>query len=186
MAFGKGKTSPAEEQHKSQRAGACLILLLITAAFLSACTGARHTPPQPIDQLLTTNLPASWEASDLIDSEEGILVEETFISNNNDGYLSISIYSYRGRTVWSKPYERVDWKKKTKRLNHLDELHTENGVFYVGTSSSDDMPDMVVSAFAERGDYVFEFRLSNSDDQVTDKQKENFRTILRNITFKDI
>ena len=185
MALGKSKTSLVE-QHKSHRAGACLILLLITAAFLSACTGARHVPPQPIDQLLTTNLPASWEASDLIDSEEGILVEETFTSNNNEGYLSISIYSYRGRTVWSKPYERTDWKKRIKRLNHLDELHTESGVFYVGTSSSDDMPDMVVSAFAERGDYVFEFRLSNSDDQVTDKQKENFRTILKNISFKDI
>ena len=185
MAFGKGKTSLVE-QHNSQRVRACLILLLISAAFLSACTGARHTPPQPIDRLLTMNLPAGWEASDLIDSEEGILVEETFISNDNDGYLSISIYSYKGRTVWSKPYERVNWKKRIKRLNHLEEIHTENGIFYVGTSSSDDMPDMVVSAFAERGDYVFEFRLSNSDDQVTKKQKENFRTILKNISFKDI
>ena len=138
--------------------------------------------PQPIDSLLRTNLSKDWEPNDLIESEERIDVEETYISDNNGGYLSISIFSYKGRDVWSKPYKRTDWKKQVRLLSSVKKLKINDNIWYVGTSSSDDMPDMVLCAFVKRGDYVFECRLSNFDEQVTDYQKKKFSEILESIS----
>ena len=154
----------------------CLLIAVIVIA------PAYFITPQSIDTLLRTNLSEDWEPNDLIESEERIDVEETYISDNNGGYLSLSIFSYKDRDIWSKPYKKTDWKKQVRLLSSVKKIKINDNIWYVGTSSSDDMPDMVLCAFVKKGDYVFECRLNNFDEQVTDHQKKIFPEILESIS----
>ena len=46
------------------------------------------------------------------------------------------------------------------------------------------MPDMVISAFIPHKSYIFEIRLTNMDEQVTDIQKEEFKKLIKSINIK--
>ena len=55
---------------------------------------------------------------------------------------------------------------------------------YIQYLESDDMPDMVISAFITHKSYIFEIRLTNMDEQVTDIQKAEFKKLIKSINFK--
>ncbi len=160
-----------------------IAICLIAAAML--VFPENTSEPEDIGDLLTVSLSDDWEFSDLKESENDIAVEMGFNSNKDDGYLAVAIFSYKGKDVWSKPHSRISLEEHVAALDDVRQVEINDDTYYIGTKESDDMPDMMILAYVEKGDYVFEFRLSNSDDQVTDGQKEAFPAILDGVKYKN-
>ena len=69
--------------------------------------------------------------------------------------------------------------------DYAETLDVDNETAYIQYLESDDMPDMIIRAFIQHKNYIFDIHLSNMDEQVTDIQKKEFKKILKSIIFID-
>ena len=80
--------------------------------------------------------------------------------------------------------EKADIEGDISALQKKRRFMVDGETGYFGTMESDDMPDMVATILVKHGDYAFEFRLTNFDDQVTEEQIKNFEQIIKSVEFK--
>ena len=168
---------------------------LIFKDLLTSININNHESPKSIDELLSYQIPkeASLEyyivaSGEIYDSTE--TTKEKIIGKHysfiNDGNFTIEIFSYQGyaQNELNNNKKKVDYKKYV-RMNHKTKtLKTHFGTFYIQSLTSDDMPDMVLRAFIEKGEYVYEMILSNGDEKYTKEQKEWFYNFLKGLKEK--
>lgn len=142
--------------------------------------------PAPLDELITFTLPAgfSLDREYPYGGEEGYPVVEKGYTIEKSGYFSAGILSYLGMDCLGDGSLAVDPGEYIDTLDKVREITVDGETAYIGTQGSDDMPDMVAAAYVQHGDYVFAFRLSNEDLQITEEQMEIFEQIVQSATFK--
>lgn len=143
--------------------------------------------PEDIDSLISFELPSGFqlEMEYPYCGEEGQpLVQEAYASER-DGYFSVAILSYRGFDCMSDATREIDLDEYISYLDRAKQIEVDGATRYTGTIESDDMPDMVAVAYLPLGDYVFELRLTNYDEQVTDEQLEIFEKIVQSVRDSD-
>ena len=141
--------------------------------------------PKSINELITYKLDKTWTYTDSYhwnnDENEKVIIEKAY-SSDKYGYITFNIFSYKGYDCFNL-FTKID---EQEYIEILDDIHIENinnHKYYIGTQESDDMENMVLVAFVEDGDYIFNIRLTNFDEQITDIQKEKFNEILNTIQF---
>ena len=142
--------------------------------------------PETIDSLIALNIPTefSFDMEYPYGGEDGKPIVEKSYTSEEKGYFSVGIFSFRGWDCLGDVNSTIDLDGYIDRLDKKETVTVggENG--YFGTSESDDMPDMVAVIYVTHGDYVFEFRLSNYDEQVTAEQINEFKKIVTSAKFK--
>ena len=93
------------------------------------------------------------------------------------------IFSFQGYDCLGNVTETVNYEEYVDALDNRQEITIGGEAGWYGTRESDDMPDMVAVAYVQHGDYVFEFRLTNYDEQVTVDQMKEFERILGTVAF---
>lgn len=143
----------------------------------------RGPVPEALDDLLSYELPAGFqlEMEYPYNGEEGQPIVHKAYASEHDGYFSAAILSYGGYDCISDASRKVSIDEYISDLSREKQIEVDGATCYMGTVESDDMPDMVVVAYLPLDDYVFEFRLSNSDEQVTDEQMETFERVLLSV-----
>ncbi len=141
--------------------------------------------PDPIDMLLTCELPSSYklEMEYPYNGEDGWPIVERAYGSEHDGYLSMRIFSFQDYDCLGDVTETVNYEEYVNALDNRQEITIGGEAGWYGTRESDDMPDMVAVAYVQHGDYVFEFRLTNYDEQVTVDQMKEFERILGTVVF---
>ena len=147
---------------------------------------AYENTPEPLDELLTIDIPSEFELEmeyNLDDVAWNPIVQKAY-SNDKYGYLSYAIHSYNGVDCLRGYGEKADIEGDISALQNKREIMIGGESGYIGTRESDDMPDMVLVAYVIHGDYSFEFRLTNYDEQVTEEQTKGFENILSSVKFR--
>ena len=152
----------------------CLCGLCFTVVYIG------HIPAS-IDKIIKYDVDKDFEQTETIyfrDKKSGPIIEKQY-SSDKLGYVSISTYAYKGWDVMNLDNDiSNDYK-----LNYSEKMDVGNKTVYIQYLESDDMPDMVMSAFIEYKSYIFNFRLTNFDDQITDLQKQKFKDFIKSINF---
>lgn len=112
------------------------------------------------------------------DNKNSAIIEKDY-SCDELGYLTISIYAYKGLNVITYNNKLYDYT-----TNYTEKIDVDGETAYIQYLESDDMPDMVISAFIQHKNYIFEIRLTNMDEQITDIQKTEFKKLIKSIKFK--
>ena len=142
--------------------------------------------PKALDKLISFDLPQGFTPDmeyPFAGEEKYPMVEKGYTSEKK-GYFSACILAFEGYDCTGNMRQQVDQKEYLDALARKKEITVDGETGTFGTHVSDDMPDMVAAFFVSRGDYLFEFRLSNNDEQVTDEQIEMFQQIIHSIKFK--
>ena len=170
--------------------GAVLAVLaaasFVLGAHASVGTGAQTGDmPLSVDKLISYKLPSEFELQSEYpyEGEEGNpIVEKSYVSEEN-GCISVGILSYKGKDLLGDS-QVINLDEKVNSLDKKKEIRVDGETGYFGTRESDDMPDMSAVVYVSHGDFVFEFRLTNSDEQVTAEQTEEFERIVSSSEFK--
>lgn len=147
----------------------------------------RDDLPKSLDELIYFSLPQEFELEmeyHYEDDTPWYPVIERAYNGNEQGYLSVGIFSDNGIGVGRMTGEKISIDEYINDLAGKREIAIDGETGCIGTRESDDMPDMVIIAYVTHGDYAFEFRLTNADDQVTEEQIKNFEQILKSVEFK--
>ena len=142
--------------------------------------------PKPLDELISFTLPEEFKFDmeyPYAGEDSNPIVEKAFCSEKN-GYFAAGIFSYKGWDCLGDTNSTVDLEDSVKYLDRMQRIEISGETGYFGTRESDDMPDMVAIVYVEHGEYIFEFRLTNSDEQVTKEQLEAFKKYVSTVTFK--
>ncbi len=138
--------------------------------------------PASLEKVIKYDLNDKFELVETIhfqDKKNGPIIEKQY-DGKELGFISISMYAYKGLDLMTlnnhiyKDY-KTDYAEKMKINN--------NNVAYIQYLESDDMPDMVMRAFIEYKNYIFDLHLSNYDEQITDIQKQEFKKFIKSINF---
>ncbi len=143
--------------------------------------------PESLDELIAFDLPPGFQLDMEYPcyGEDGQPIVQKGYASERDGYFSAAILSYRGYDCMSDVSQKIDIDECIDSLSRPRQIKIDGTTCYIGTIESDDMPDMVAVAYLPLDDYVFEFRLSNYDEQLTDEQAEAFETILWSVRDSD-
>ena len=68
-------------------------------------------------------------------------------------------------------------------LTKKQTMEIDGKTFTVGYSGQDDLDDVIARAYVIVGDYALQFSMRNFDARVTDKQYNDFITIIKSIKF---
>jgi hypothetical protein len=117
--------------------------------------------------------------------EDGMPIVERSFNNEQMGYFTARILSYKGYDCLGDITGKIDINEYIDSLDKMQEVSVGGETGFSGTTESDDMPDMIAVVYVAHGDYVFEFRISNYDERVTEKQIESFRIIVGSVEFTD-
>lgn len=145
--------------------------------------GVSGPVPESLDKLISFNLPSGFQL-DMeysYNGEDGQPIVQRGYTSECDGYFSARIFSYSGYDCMSDVSQKIDIDECIDNLSRPKQIEIDGATCYMGTIESDDMPDMVAVAYLPLGDYVFEFRLSNYDEQITDEQLETFERVLLSV-----
>lgn len=137
--------------------------------------------PASLDKVITYDLNNKYEEAETFyyrDNKNSAIIEKDY-SCDELGYLTISIYAYKGLNVITYDNKLYDYT-----TNCVEKIKVDGETAYIQYLESDDMPDMVISAFIPHKNYIFEIRLTNMDEQVTDIQKAEFKKLIKSINFK--
>ena len=142
--------------------------------------------PEPIDSLISFTLPKEFKADMEYPyaGEDGNPTVEIAYTSDTKGYFAAGIFSYKGWDCLGDTNSTIDLDEYLDALKNPRQVNVGGKTGYYGTRESDDMPDMVAIVYVEHKDYVFEFRLTNSDEQVTKAQTEEFLKVLSTLEFK--
>ena len=142
--------------------------------------------PEPIDSLISFTLPKEFKADMEYPyaGEDGNPTVEIAYTSDTKGYFAAGIFSYKGWDCLGDTNSTIDLSDSIKALSGMKEVNVGGKTGFYGTRESDDMPDMVAIVYVEHKDYVFEFRLTNGDEQITDEQINGFKQILSLVEFK--
>lgn len=143
--------------------------------------------PQSLDSLITINLPKSY-VDDMVftydNKEGGVIVERCWADRKSGGYFTACIFSYKGRDCNSSPGAMINVKEYINGLSDLQTIKIDGEKAYFGTMQSEDISNMSNVVYVENGDYVFQFRITNSDEQVTKGQTEMFLNAIKSVKFQ--
>ena len=142
--------------------------------------------PEPLDDLISFDLPSGFklEMEYPFEGMEGYpIVEKSYLSDAV-GCFSAGILSFEGFDCRIDAGQMVDLDEYVDSLDRLRQIPVDGEMGHFGTRESDDMPDMVAVAYVQHGAYVFEFRLSGYDEQISDEQLREFEKIVRSVTFR--
>lgn len=137
--------------------------------------------PASMDKIIKYDINKDFKQTETIyfrDKKSGPIVEKQYTSDKL-GNLSISIYAYKG-------WDMINLDNNISnnyKLDYSEKMDVGNKTVYIQYLISDDMPDVVMSAYIEYKSYIFNFRLTNFDDQVTDLQKQEFKKFIKTIKF---
>ncbi|MBO7520574.1 MAG: hypothetical protein J6T73_07340 [Clostridia bacterium] len=142
--------------------------------------------PKSIDELIAFTVPQEFnlEMEYPFDGEDGNPVVQVAYSSEEGGYFSAGIFSFKGWDCLGDINNKISLKDNLKYLDGITKIETAGETGYFGTCESDDMPRMVAVFYLEHGEYIFEFRLTNGDEQITDEQINGFKQILSLVEFK--
>ena len=136
--------------------------------------------PQPIDDLLTFDLPKGYESDTKIkynDEEWTSIVARTF-TKGDEGEFDAAIFSYKGLDCLDDIEQKIDLKEQTDALDDAKEI-TVGGE--KGVMGKCEPGDMIV--YVSHGDYVFQFIFSSYGEKITDAQIKDFEQILGTVKF---
>lgn len=142
--------------------------------------------PEYLDYLISYELPDGFspEMEYPYNGEPGAPIVQKAYASEKKGYFSAGILSYNGYDCMNDVTRRVDLDECVDQLDNAKEISVDGKTCYMGTIESDDMPDMAAVAYLPKDEYVFEFRLTNADEQVTDEQMKVFEEILQSVKVK--
>ena len=143
-------------------------------------------PPAALDELISYDLPSEFnlEMEYPFEGMEGYpIVEKSYLSDTV-GCFSAGILSFEGFDCRIDAGQMVDLDEYVDSLDRLRQIPVDGEMGHFGTLESDDLPDMVAVAYVQHGAYVFEFRLSGYDEQISDEQLREFEKIVRSVTFR--
>ena len=138
--------------------------------------------PASLEKVIKYDLNDKFELVETIhfqDKKNGPIIEKQY-DGKELGFISISMYAYKGLDLMTlnnhiyKDY-KTDYAEKMQINN--------NNVAYIQYLESDNMPDMLMRAFIEYKNYIFDLHLSNYDEQITDIQKQEFKKFIKSINF---
>ena len=161
------------------------IIMIFAATACETNTAEQPDLPDPLDNLISFDLPEEYQLDreyPYDDNEDNPIIEKGYTSEQS-GYFSVGVFSYKGNDCLGDVTQTIDLDEYIDRLDNLSEISIDGETAYLGTHDSDDMPGMVAVAYVKHGDYVFEFRLSNGDEQVSKAQLKDFERIVRSIKF---
>jgi len=142
--------------------------------------------PKDLDKLISFTLPEGF-ASDMIyhynDDPHLPVVEEAF--SDGEAYFSAAVFSYKDYDCLGDISQKVDYKKQLESLDDEWRFILKDNIVQGGMRESDDMPGMASEAYVKNGEYIFEFRMTNGDEQVTEWQKMAFDEILHTLKFSE-
>ena len=137
--------------------------------------------PASLDKVISYDLNDKYEEAETFyyrDNKNSAIIEKDY-SCDELGYLTISIYAYKGLDVITYDNKLYDYT-----TDYVEKINVDGETAYIQYLESDDMPDMVIRAFIQHKNYIFEIRLTNMDEQVTDIQKQEFKKLIKSINFK--
>ena len=142
--------------------------------------------PDPIDKLISFTLPKEFKPDMEYPyaGEDGNPTVEVAYTSENKGYFAAGIFSYKGWDCLGDTDSTIDLDEYSGALENSKQIKIGGETGYFGTRESDDMPEMVAIIYVEHGDYIFEFRLTNYDEQVTKEQMKEFEQIVSTVKFK--
>ena len=141
--------------------------------------------PEDLDDLLTIEIPSYLElemAYRYNDEEWTSVVQKGYVSEDK-GCFSYGIISYKGLDCLGDIEEPLDINEHMGSLKNPRDITIGGQKGSIGTFASDDTEDMEALAIVSLGDYVFEFRLTNYDEKVTEDQIKEFEKIISTVKF---
>ena len=141
--------------------------------------------PRSLDELMTFDVPKGYlpDMKYKYNDEEWNPVVQRAYSNENEGAFSVAIFSFEGYDCLGDYEQKIDVEDSISRLKDKREIDIGGQTGYIGTKESDDTEDMVAVAYVTYGDYVFEFRFTNFDDVITEKQMKTLEKIAGSVKF---
>ena len=160
-------------------------MAVILMLALAACGEQVTQLPAPLEDLITYDLPEEYQLDReyLYDGDDEFPIIEKGYTSEHDGYFSVGVFSYQGFDCLGDVTQKIDFDEYINGLADMREITIDGETGYIGTNASDDMPGMVAVAYVKHGDYVFEYRLSNGDEQVTKAQLKQFEQIVCSTKF---
>ena len=142
--------------------------------------------PESLDNLISYDLPKDYlpDMKYKYNDEEWNPVVQRAYMKEDEGYVSFAIFSFEGYDCLGEIDQAIDVNDYINKLKDKKEIDIGGQTGYIGTIDSDDTEEMSGVAYVAKGDYVFEFRLDNFDDKVTDKQMKTFEDIIGTVKFK--
>lgn len=140
--------------------------------------------PQALGEVLEYSVPTRFELDmeyPYGGDEENPVIQRGYTSD--EGYISVGIFSYKGRDC-SGDGGTVDLSDRLDALSKAKQIEIDGETGYFGTHESDDMPDMAAAVYVEHGDYIFTLRITNGDEQVTEKQMNELIGTAKALKFK--
>ncbi len=170
-----------------------LIITIICLLFVTGCNNKKETKKpneeqksvlKNIKDIISYTIPDTYEYSDslYLEDETETIVEENYAAKENDGYLQISIFSYKNRDLFSD--ETIDENEYIRTLAKREEISIDNKLFSIGYASGDDYEEFNGKALVRTGDYVIEFTMSNFDNPITEEQFNDLKEIIKTVKFK--
>ena len=148
--------------------------------------GENSLIPQSLDEVISVDIPEQFTLEmeyPYAGEEENPVVQKAF-SSEKDGYFTLGFFSYKGWDCLGDTNSTIDLEDSLKYLDGMREIGIAGETGYFGTRESDDIPNMVAVVYVEHGEYIFEFRLTNGDEQITDEQIKGFETIIGTVQYK--
>ena len=141
------------------------------------CEFAKIPYPKPIDKLIAFTLPKGWKEIEPYTWRDGkVITQRNF--EKGDGYISVSIFSYKGRGATGEELDVYSYVKNLDNLTSITEGDTER---FIGMVESDDTKNMLKRCYIKKGDYVFEISVSNFDVPVTEEQIKDFDELVASV-----
>ena len=179
-----------------------LVFLLIVLVLLVSLTGCKKkeeeevidTPveeiedyiPEDLNDLISYSVLKNYKSIEKLywNDDSDILVEESYGSKTDEGRFTASIFTYKKRDAFIEPDREIDAEDYIGHLVKKNTMVIDGRTFTIGYSGEDDIDDVIGRAYVTNGDYVFLFSMSNADERITEKQYNDFISILKTIKFK--
>lgn len=141
--------------------------------------------PESLDKLVSYTVLKNYKTIEKLywNDDSDILIEVSYGGKEDEGRFTASIFSYKNRDAAIEGENEIDAEDYIGNLVKKQTMVIDGRTFVVGYSGQDDFDDVIGRAYVIDGDYAFLFSMSNADDFITEKQYNEFISMIKTIKF---